>query len=162
MRLTDQEPVAAARRLPPERGDFRISGRRLIADARIEVHARLRNVGERRHAPRLRGVIYLGKLLRVIVGNRTFDPRMVTTRFPAQYSSIVAVVFEMGSSTRRTRCSGLGNRAFAANATGAMNTTRAAAALRPLPPFRQSLTLTGEPPPIAEKWNGLFPDRRGC
>src|SRR3954449_5676232 len=92
----------------------------------------------------------------------TVEPRTVTTRFPAQYSSIVAVVFEMGSSTRRTRCRGRGNNAFAANAAGATRRDNAAATLRPLPPPRQCRIRTGDLRAKVEKWNGLFPERRRC
>src|SRR5436309_8296967 len=73
----------------------------------------------------------------------TFAPRIVMTRFPAQYSSMVAVVLEMGSSTRRTRCSGRGNNAVAANAAGAARRDSAATTLRTLPPPRQCRIRTG-------------------
>src|SRR5437588_10469734 len=44
----------------------------------------------------------------------TLDPLTVTMRLPAQYSSSVADVWAIGSSTSRTMCSGRGNSGAAA------------------------------------------------
>src|SRR5207248_2551433 len=64
------------------------------------------------------------------------------TRLPAQYSSIVALLFEIGSSTRRTRCSGFGKSTFAPNARGAANIANAAVKPRPHPRPGQYLNCT--------------------